>query len=433
MTQPSNRSRPDAVTQAELTRARYQLPTVFSVGAPVTAPAFLAGRSDQIDLALATVSAPGQHAIIYGERGVGKTSVASLIHLIWTEYIKDFGAVAAARIQCDHTDDYGAIWRKVAEALQRDFERKGIKPLGNGKFEDCAALIEAGAADPTTVCSLFDLAGMKAIVVIDEFDAVEDENTTALMSATIKQLSDFVIDATLILVGVADSVDDLIAEHRSIDRCLRQVFMPRMSIEELREIVESRLKRLGMTIYPRAVLRIAALSQGFPYYAHLLGLHSAMHAIEARQSLTVEPADVDSAITRAISESQQSVLAEYTKAVSSPRPENLYRQTLLACALSAADDLGYFAPADLKAPISTILKKSRDVPTYIKQLDAFTKADRGPALEFSGDARNRRFRFVSPLLKPYVVLRGISDGLITELAALQFTQPEIAEQLALDI
>ena len=141
--------------------------------------------------------------------------LASLIHQIWAEYIRDSRPLIAARVQCDYDDDYGTIWRKVGEAIQRDIDKRGLTVAGNGAFEDTKAVIEAGDADPTSVTSLFDLAGLKTIVVIDELDTIKDDETTRLMASTIKQLSDFAIDATLVLVGVADSVDGLISEHQS--------------------------------------------------------------------------------------------------------------------------------------------------------------------------------------------------------------------------
>lgn len=427
----SRRSR--ALKEADLVRIRYQLPTLFSPGAPINDPVLLSGRVSQINQALSAVSQSGQHAIIYGERSVGKTSLASLMHLIWTEYIKD-SEIISARIQCDSTDNFISVWQKVAESLQRDMEKRSVTPAANGRFDECLSSILYGEeVTPSRVTSLFDLAGKKAIVVIDEFDTVEDKDTPRLMASTIKQLSDFIVDATLILAGVADSIDHLIAEHASIDRCLKQVFMPRMSIDELKQIVETRLQRVGMSIYPRAVLRIAGLSQGFPYYAHLIGLHAALNAIDQRQSTQVEPEDIDQSIKKAIAESQQSVLAAYIKAITSPRPDNLYKQTLLGCALTKADDLGYFAPADVRGPISHILKQTRDVPTYMKQINAFTTEERGKALQAYGESRSRRFRFENPLLKPYVILRGIDEGLISEQDVYLFSQPDVATQLSLGL
>lgn len=432
MVERSSQNFPNAVTQADLVRIRVQLPTVFSTSGPVTEVDLLNGRLEQIQRVIGTVASVGQHALIYGERGVGKTSLASLVHQIWAEYIQDSRPLIAARVQCDYEDDYTTIWRKVSEAIQRDIDKRGLTVAGNGAFEDAQALIESGAADPTAVTTLFDLAGTKTIVVIDELDTVRDIETPGLMASTIKQLSDFAIDATLVLVGVADSVDELISEHQSIDRCLNQVFLPRMPVEELTELVDERLERVGMAVGRRALLRLAAMSQGLPYYTHLLGLHSAASAVDNR-SLTVESGDVDAALRVAIGESQHSIVSDYTSAVRSPRPEALYRQTLLACALAEADELGYFAPADLREPISTILRKERDIASYMGQLNALSSRDRGPALSVTGDPRNRRFRFKNPLLKPYVILRGVTDGLITEERAYSFTDPDIARQLSLDL
>jgi len=110
-----------------------------------------------------------------------------------------------------------------------------------------------------------------AIIIIDEVDRIKDQRTTALLADTIKNLSDHSVAATLVLVGVADSVDELIAEHQSVERSLLQVHMPRMSWEELSEILDKGLERLDMTIEKKAKHRIVSLSEGLPHYTHLLG------------------------------------------------------------------------------------------------------------------------------------------------------------------
>ncbi|NKB17948.1 MAG: hypothetical protein HC770_07495 [Pseudanabaena sp. CRU_2_10] len=53
-----------------------------------------------------------------------------------------------------------------------------------------------------------------AIIIVDEMDRLtRDSYFTALMADTIKTLSDHSTNITLILVGVANSVEELIAEH----------------------------------------------------------------------------------------------------------------------------------------------------------------------------------------------------------------------------
>src|SRR6202044_1389085 len=115
--------------------------------------------------------------------------------------------------------------------------------------------------------------GFLPILIVDEFDTLHD-TVKEMFANTIKTLSDHAVAATVILVGVADSVDELIADHQSIERALVQVKMPRMSRDEIFEILQKGLTQLGMTIQPEALSRIWILSQGLPVYAHLLGLHA---------------------------------------------------------------------------------------------------------------------------------------------------------------
>ena len=54
------------------------------------------------------------------------------------------------------------------------------------------------------------------------------------------------------VIGVADQVDSLIAEHRSIERAIVQIHMPRMSVTELLQIIDNGTARLGMEIETNA-------------------------------------------------------------------------------------------------------------------------------------------------------------------------------------
>src|ERR1035438_440450 len=144
------------------------------------------------------------------------------------------------------------------------------------------------------------------IVVIDEFDRVTDFEARRAMADTVKTLSDNLVGATLVLVGVGESVDALIGEHPSIDRALVQVKMPRMSRSELHQILENGVGLLGMSITEDAKIHIGALSQGLPHYAHLLGLHSARVAIDCHD-LSISMGHVDQAIRSAVEDVQQSL------------------------------------------------------------------------------------------------------------------------------
>ena len=74
------------------------------------------------------------------------------------------------------------------------------------------------------------------IIIFDEFDKIKRADLIAAMADTIKALSDYSVNATIFIIGVADSVDELIREHQSIERALIQIPMPRMSDDEIRGI-----------------------------------------------------------------------------------------------------------------------------------------------------------------------------------------------------
>ncbi len=71
----------------------------------------------------------------------------------------------------------------------------------------------------------------------------------------------------------------LVHDHQSISRNLAQVQMDRMSKEEIRDVIVTRIKRLRMKISDDALWRITYLSAGLPFYAHSLGKYSTLQAI----------------------------------------------------------------------------------------------------------------------------------------------------------
>lgn len=386
----------------------YSLAQAFSPSAPIDQEALFAGRLTQLTDVMNALGQKGQHAILFGERGVGKTSLARVISTVRIGAQK----LPAATINCDPQMDFSTLWKK----LLREFTIESVRPgmgftpeMVRGKVTLDQMLPQT--VTPDDVRHVLRNVG-KTLIVIDELDRIEDKSVTSLLSDTIKTLSDHAVDCTLILVGVADSVDALIAEHHSIERALVQVRMPRMSVGELQQIVDKGLAKAGMSILPEARSRIAMLSQGLPHYTHLLALNAAQRAAAVGRT-EVQLEDVRTAIDKALAGAQHSIISAYHKATSSAR-ENLYVQVLLACALADVDPLGYFAAADVRDPLSRIMKKRYDIPAFSQHLNAFCEAARGPILQRTGPDRRHRFRFVNPLMQPFVTMDGIKKGLITD-------------------
>src|SRR5207249_4378536 len=128
--------------------------------------------------------------------------------------------------------------------------------------------------DPEDMRYLLQRLDERLLIVIDELDRLEDDLAISQIADTIKTLSDHSVDVTLVLVGVADAIDDLIGDHASVERALSQVRMPRMSRDELTEVLDKGLQRAELDMTDDAKARVARLSEGLPFYTHTLALHA---------------------------------------------------------------------------------------------------------------------------------------------------------------
>ena len=192
--------------------------------------------------------------------------------------------------------------------------------------------------------------------------------------------------------------------------------MPRMRREELLDILKKAEQRLGVNFEHTAAERIVRMSLGLPHYTHLVGLAAVRKACQ-RLAKTISANDVAGTLTDATMQAEQSLITEFARATRSAHRDALYTHVLVACAITASsntDELGYFQPSNVVTPLETILPdRSIEIATFNKHLAEFCDPKRGSVLQRTGQERAFRYRFRNPLLPPYVILKGLSSGLLT--------------------
>src|SRR5436305_14023780 len=107
----------DADGEPKITRLA-RVAEAFSPGAPIDRVQLFAGRLELVLDVVNAVPQRGQHVIIHGERGVGKTSLANILEEVLRPRSEDRRLVA--RVNCGTNDTFASLWatafREVARA-----------------------------------------------------------------------------------------------------------------------------------------------------------------------------------------------------------------------------------------------------------------------------------------------------------------------------
>jgi hypothetical protein len=92
-----------------------KLSSIFRPSAAIDREELFFGRITQVRQVIDAINQPGQHAIIFGERGVGKTSLGQILKA----KLKTINAVPifSPLVTCNSSDDYTTIWQRAIEEV----------------------------------------------------------------------------------------------------------------------------------------------------------------------------------------------------------------------------------------------------------------------------------------------------------------------------
>jgi Cdc6-like AAA superfamily ATPase len=379
------------------------LSAVFKAKGPIREPELFAGRERQLLAVRDAIQDECGHAVIYGERGVGKTSLAVIAQTLGSGDI-------SLRVNCDENDSFESLWNKIIDELSMYCDRPGVSADVCQHAEVVTEMLSHGEISADRVRQALRLLSEASpvVVVFDEYDQIEDSLARSQMASTIKALSDHHVSATLVLVGVADDVTNLIDAHRSTQRPLSQVHMQRMTPDEIEKIIDHGYGRLHLSIAHDVKYAMVHLPQGLPSYAHRLAQEAARAALMADREDVVER-DLKHAVQVALDLSDQSLTQAYMAAIASAHKDNKYATVLCAAALAEVDATGYFLQGALREPLGVLTQEKWDIPRYSRHVYHLCD-DRGPVLERIGRERHWRYRFVDPMMRAYIIMKAFDDG-----------------------
>jgi len=207
-------------TQEDWNQLAFDMTMLFD-GAPIDEEDLFAGRSHEVQRIIEAVFAKSKHVVLFGEKGVGKTS---LTNVFWKRFSNRLRSFIVARVQAGPHDDFSSLWQRALEELKAAGE-------ASGKAEHVPFEVNLPSFTPSHVrrelqkCSPNSL----PIIIVDEYSEVVDEDAKKLTANLIKEFYDFTVSTTVILVGVAENISELVQDHSSIDRALVEIPLNRMS------------------------------------------------------------------------------------------------------------------------------------------------------------------------------------------------------------
>ena len=233
-------------------------------------------------------------------------------------------------------------------------------------------IIEKEDLTPSKAC--YALSELNAILLIDEFDVVCDD-VKREVAEFIKQLSDENSTFKVLLVGIASDGASLIAGHPSVNRCLNEIQLSRIEDRFLYEIIETGEMGLDLVFNNEVKTSIIEISNGFPYFTHLIGKESADVALsEGKGEIDMEILSV--ALQRAVINTEGQLKRDYDNAVISSRTD-VYPSILYAAAKFKENK---FTIQDWIAQIKTDTGRMLNNNHMSNYIGRFTKKDKGAVI-----------------------------------------------------
>ena len=277
---------------------RVRLRGAYTPAQPVADRRMFAGRTKALTNLIRAIEDQRLHSVIYGERGLGKTSMLHVLAQTARE-----ARYLVIYVTCGAGSNFDEMFRTIADGIPLLFHSQ-YGPTSN-EAEAGATLLSLLPHEPVSVRTASDMlsriAGTRVLVILDEFDRAESDEFRRAIAELLKSLSDRSARVQLVIAGVAANLTELVANVPSIQRNISALQIPKMTAAEIRGLVKNGEALSGLTFDDGAVHAIISRSIGFPYLASMLAHRAALIAIDqSRTAIGAE--DVASATSEAVDE-----------------------------------------------------------------------------------------------------------------------------------
>jgi Cdc6-like AAA superfamily ATPase len=290
----------DPALSDRLTALRLKLRNAYTPSQPVSDRRLFAGRTEVLSALIRSVEDRRLHTIIYGDRGIGKTSILHVLAQAAREarYLVVYVSIGA-------NSDFDEVFRTVAGKFPLLYHADYGPTSREAERGDALADILPPGRISVRAASEFctKLVGTRTLVLLDEFDRSESPEFKRNVAEFLKNLSDQQARVQLVIAGVAANLTEMLTEIPSIRRNIFAVEIPRMTSDEVRQLVKKGEAASGLSFDAAALELIISVANGVPYLASLLSQYVGLAALNDGR-LKVVSSDVQVAINDVLVELQ---------------------------------------------------------------------------------------------------------------------------------
>lgn len=388
----------------------------FTPNRPVDDPDRFFGRADpvneMVDSLYQIKNGNPKHSIVTGDRGVGKSSLLTQIHLTGvgdnrlTDRLKvqrgvdhfNFltvwhdvdGSQSAFDLANSVLSKFESSFRKFVSGFNLEIDLAGFGKLGRDKQHplNMTQLIDEFVARLQQIDKEAAKNGKDGVLIfIDELDRIRPESMiSSFFKLTCERMArDGLKRVAFICAGITGAVQKLEEEHASVLRTFRDIPLPRFSKEASADILMGGFAQANHTVSMEDLPgRALDVTVGLPEPIHLLG--SEMLSVDVDGDLSDE--DFDTAIRKIVTDVRKNKLASILKKAGSGKYQKIVE------AMAAFDKK--IVPLDFIA--RTIGQEQSQFSTNMATLverDVVFK----PSTGF--------YAFSDPMLKEYVKVNGV--------------------------
>ena len=376
----------DVETDGASTLARRRLALRDALGAsqPVIGREAFAGRHDAMAMLIDAIEQQRVHVVIYGERGIGKTSLSH----VFAETAREarYHVIYAS---CGTEANFADLFRSVAARIPRIYHASVLPNTPEAERGDNFDVMLPAQYGPRELAEVMaGVVGTRVLIILDEYDRVLDAAFRRDVAELVKNLSDRAARVQLVLTGVAQNLDELIGYAPSIRRNIVGLPMRPLHDAEVSDVLRLGEKAADIRYSDEAVRMITTMASGSPYLVRLLGHQAGIAALDSGKSF-VTAAHGRAAVEKVLTDWNASLPRRVQ--VSLARDEARANWPLLIAAARAGSSAdGWFSVDDV------VTELGGTVTPAIAERDLKLFAHPHDLLERFEGAGELRFRFAYP-------------------------------------